>query len=216
MFIVFEGIEGCGKTTQIRLLGEFLESRQLACTMTREPGGTPVGEEVRKIFLHSDNRALTPLTELLLVTAARAQHVHQVIQPALAAGRVVVCDRFFDATFAYQGYAGSLPLDMVRQSHELFLSGITPDVTLLLDCPVAEGLQRSRSRNRAEGKEVAEGRFEDMDLEFHEQVRQGYLERARQEPERFALIDALQDVASVQDRICQVVSERLREKGYAV
>ncbi|MCX5900125.1 MAG: dTMP kinase [Proteobacteria bacterium] len=120
LFISFEGSEGCGKTTQIQLLAKFLESRGLSCILTREPGGTAVGEAIREIFLRSSNTALIPLTELLLVTAARVQHIHEVIIPGLAAGKIVLCDRFFDATAVYQGYAGGAPLELIQRSHELF------------------------------------------------------------------------------------------------
>jgi dTMP kinase len=216
LFLVFEGIEGCGKTTQVALLGTYLESRRLACVATREPGGTSVGEEIRKIFLHSNNREITPLTELLLVTASRIQHVHQVIQPALAADRIVLCDRFFDATVAYQGYAGGLELDLIYRTHELFLASLTPDLTLLLDCPVEVGLGRSRSRNAAAGRQHEDGRFEAKDLEFHGRVRQGYLAIAGREPGRFRIIDARQSVAQMHQDVCAAVAEKLQERGYAV
>lgn len=216
VFIVFEGIEGCGKTTQIKLLGSYLEQKKIPCLLTREPGGTPVGEEIRKIFLHSRHKEIIPLAELLLVTAARAQHISQVIQPALEEGRVVVCDRFADATVAYQGYAGGIALDMIHKSHELFCSSLRPDLTLLLDCTVDAGLARSRDRNRATGIEVAEGRFEDKALAFHEKVRQGYLAVARQDPGRFRIIHAEQSVDIVHGEVCRVVAETLKGKGYAV
>jgi dTMP kinase len=216
MFIVFEGIEGCGKTTQVKLLGSFFKSRKIPCTFTREPGGTPLGEEIRKVFLHSDNTDILPLTELLLITASRLQHIHQVIQPALNQNRIVVCDRFFDATVAYQGYGGGVPLTLIDKCHELFLSSVNPDLTILLDCPVKVGLERSRSRNRALAIERQEGRFEDKTLEFHEKVRKGYLDRAGREPARFRVIDSLQSVESIHKQVCGVVAEKLREKSYAV
>jgi dTMP kinase len=216
LFIVFEGIEGCGKTTQIKLLGDFLDSRNIAYTLTREPGGTPIGEAIRKIFLHSDNAAMLPLTELILVTAARVQHIHQVISPALAAGQVVICDRFFTATVAYQGYAGGVNLDLITQSHELFCGGLQPDLTILLDCPVATGLARSRSRNKAAGTEQEEGRFEEKRLAFHERVRQGYHALAARTPDRFMILDADRPVAAVQRDLCAAVTPRLKGQGYAV
>ena len=216
LFVVFEGIEGCGKTTQIKLLSGYFEKRNLPCLLTREPGGTPVSEEIRKIFLHSENKEITPLTELLLVTAARVQHINQVIQPALDAGTIVVCDRFFDATAAYQGYAGGISLDMIYRSHELFCSGLRPDLTLLLDCPVEAGLARSRSRNRDAGREKEDGRFEDKALAFHEKVRRGYLEIAKKEPPRFKIMHAEQPADSLHEEICAAMTEKLREHGYAV
>ncbi|MEI6126007.1 MAG: dTMP kinase [Pseudomonadota bacterium] len=215
LFIVFEGIEGCGKTTQIKLLSGYFEKRNLPCLLTREPGGTPVSEEIRKIFLHSEHNEITPLTELLLVTAARVQHIQQVIQPALDAGTIVVCDRFFDATVAYQGYAGRISLDLIYRSHELFCTALYPDLTLLLDCPVEIGLARSRSRNRAAGREKEEGRFEDKALPFHEKVRQGYLELAKKESRRFSIMHAEQPAEALHTAICEVMTQKLREHGYA-
>lgn len=216
LFITFEGIEGCGKTTQIELLAAWLETRGLGCVRTREPGGTAAGEAIRGIFLNSGHTELTALTELLLVTAARAQHLHEVVMPALNAGGIVVCDRFFDATAVYQGCAGGLDRDLIERSHELFCAGLRPDITLLLDCPVYLGLGRSRARNDEAGLSIAEGRFEDKDGDFHENVRLGYLERARREPGRFAIIDARASVEQMQRQIAACVGIKLREKGYAV
>ena len=216
LFITFEGIEGCGKTTQIQLLAAYLETLGHDCVLTREPGGTPVGEAIRGIFLNSRNTELTALTELLLVTAARAQHIHEVIMPALAEGKIVVCDRFFDATAAYQGSAGGIDMALIERSHELFCAGLKPDLTLLLDCPVYLGLGRSRARNDAEGLALAEGRFEDKDSGFHSRVRQGYLELSQREPGRFGIIDAGASIGQMQQQIAACVRFKLREKGYAV
>jgi dTMP kinase len=216
LFISFEGIEGCGKTTQIHLLAKFLETRGLTCILTREPGGTAVGEAIREIFLHSSNTALIPLTELLLVTAARVQHIHDVIMPALAADRIVLCDRFFDATAAYQGYAAGASLELIRRSHELFCDNLMPDLTLLLDCPLELGLARSRARNKAAGQQLAEGRFEDKDMAFHAKVRQGYFARADQDPGRFHIVYAGETILDIHENIVRSVTAKLREKGYAV
>lgn len=216
LFITFEGIEGCGKTTQIKLLGSYFESRKLPCWITREPGGTQLGEKIRKIFLHSKNTDITPLTELLLITASRVQHFHRIIKPALNEKRIVVCDRFFDATVAYQGYAGGLPLSQIYSSHELFLNGVDPDLTILFDCPVEVGLKRSRSRNKADGLEKAEGRFEEKSLQFHEKVRRGYLDIAGQEPGRCKVINSEQTIETIQDKVRLIITEKLREKGNAV
>ncbi len=216
LFISFEGTEGCGKTTQIQLLAKFLESRGIACILTREPGGTAVGEAIREIFLRSSNTALIPLTELLLVTAARVQHIHEVIMPGLAAGRIVLCDRFFDATAAYQGYAAGVPLELIERSHELFCGNLAPDLTLLLDCPLELGIARSRARNKAAGQELSEGRFEDKEMAFHAKVRQGYFARADKAPERFHIIDAGETIESIHENIVSSVTAKLREKGYAV
>jgi dTMP kinase len=216
MFITFEGIEGCGKTTQIRLLAEDMTRRGLDCIATREPGGTSIGEAIRGIFLHCTHDDMLPITELLLVTAARAQHVEQVIKPQLKAGRIVLCDRYVDATVAYQGFAAGLGHEMVMRSHSMFVEALMPELTILLDCPVELGLVRSRERNRATGKEVDEGRFEELDQSFHERVRQGYLDQAAREPERFKIVRAEGTPEEIQCRISQAVLQRLSGAGYAI
>jgi dTMP kinase len=216
LFIVFEGIEGCGKTTQISLTGNFLKQHNLPFIITREPGGTPIGDEIRKILLSSKNTDIIPLTELLLYTASKVQHLQQIIQPALSSGSIVLCDRFFDATVAYQGYGEGLPLALLEKVHGLFLHGLAPDLTILLDCAADLGLNRSRRRIQLEGKEQAEGRFEEKELAFHERIREGYLQLARREPQRFHIIDAGLPVADAQQKICSCLTEKLKEKGYAV
>ena len=215
-FIVFEGVEGCGKTTQISLLGKSLKKRGLPVIVTREPGGTAIGDEIRKILLNAKNADIAPAAELLLYTASRVQHLQQLITPALSAGAIVLCDRFFDATAAYQGYGEGIDLTLVRQMQKTFFSDIIPDLTILIDCPVDLGLGRSRRRIKSEGKESAEGRFEEKELIFHERVRNGYIELARMEPERFCIINGEQGVAAVQQGICTAVEQRLKEKGYAI
>ncbi len=216
LFIVFEGIEGCGKTTQIALLGDFLRKKNLPCIITREPGGTAVGDEIRKILLNARNTELLPATELLLYTASKVQHLQHVIRPALSQGTVVLCDRFFDATVAYQGYGGGVSLSLIREIHRAFLQAITPDVTVLLDCPVEVGLGRSRTRMKIEGKEQEEGRFEDKERAFHERVRDGYMQLARVEPERFFIVNGAQPAESVHRGICVFIAGKLKERGYAV
>ena len=214
MFITFEGIEGCGKTTQIRLLSEELTRRGLDCIATREPGGTSIGEAIRGIFLHCAHDDMLPTTELLLVTAARAQHVEQVIKPNLKANKIVLCDRYVDATVAYQGFAAGLGLEMVMRSHELFIESLMPDITILIDCPVEIGLMRSRERNKTAGLQIDEGRFEELDYTFHERVRQGYLEQARREPDRFEVVNADGTPDQIQQRIADPVLKRLSGVGY--
>lgn len=216
MFITFEGIEGCGKTTQMRLLTEELSRRGLDCIATREPGGTSIGEAIRAIFLHCDHDDMLPTTELLLVTAARVQHVERVIKPNINAGKIVLCDRYVDATVAYQGFAAGLGFEMVMRSHELFVEALMPELTILLDCPVTLGLVRSRERNRATGKQIDEGRFEELDQHFHERVRQGYLAQARREPGRFEVVSADGTPEEIQCRIAHAVLQRLNGAGYAL
>ena len=216
MFITFEGIEGCGKTTQIRLLSEDLKQQGLDCIITREPGGTAIGEAIRGIFLHCAHDDMLPTTELLLVTAARVQHAEQVIKPNLKAGRIVLCDRYIDATVAYQGFAAGLNRETVMRSHELFVEALMPELTILLDCPVELGLMRSRERNRATGNQIEEGRFEELDQNFHERVRQGYLEQAGREPGRFEIVCADDTPDEIQRLISSAVKQRLSGAGYAL
>lgn len=216
MFITFEGIEGCGKTTQIRLLEKELTQRGLMCVTTREPGGTDIGEAIRGIFLHCSHDDMLPVTELLLVTAARAQHIAQFIKPNLETGKIVLCDRYVDATVAYQGLASGLGHELIMQSHALFNQALMPDVTILLDCPVEIGLERSRERNRATGLQVDEGRFEERDYDFHEKVRAGYLDQANREPHRFEIVNSEQTPEEIHSVILSFLLERLKGTGYAV
>jgi dTMP kinase len=188
-FITFEGIEGCGKTTQLRLLARRLEAAGHAVTVTREPGGCPIADQIRNILLDAENHAITPLTELLLYAAARSQHMSEVVTPTLEAGGIVLCDRFTDATIAYQGYGRKLDLALIDKLNQLATGGMRPNLTVLLDCPAETGLKRAISRiNNASG--AREERFELESLQFHQRVRDGYLALARQEPERFVIIDA--------------------------
>ena len=216
LFITLEGIDGTGKSTQYRLLVNYLQKLGHSVCATREPGGTPVGEAIRGIFLKSSNTELTALTELLLVTAARVQHILEVIIPALAGGTIVLCDRFYDATAVYQGYAGGASLELIGSSHHLFCGGLMPDLTLLLDCSHELGIARSRARNRQAGLELSEGRFEDKDMAFHGRVRQGYLACVDREPDRFIIINAGESIEAMHEKIVHSVTAKLREKGYAV
>ena len=209
--ITFEGVEGSGKTTQIAHLERFLRSKGWQCRVTREPGGSVVGDQIRKILLSSDTTELTPLSELFLYEADRAQHVAEVIEPALRSGMIVICDRFWDATLAYQGYARGLELEMVRNLNHLASHGITPDLTLLLDCPVESGLRRASRRIDAKSPALREDRFEKESLAFHRQVREAYLRIARNEPDRIRVIDASLGETEIQRIICDIVEARLRE-----
>jgi dTMP kinase len=205
-FITFEGIEGSGKTTQIQLLSNTLEERGIEHVLTREPGGTPVGDHVRRLVLHPDV-PMAPACELLLYAAARAQHIEQVIRPALAEGRPVLCDRFTDATFAYQGFGRGLAIDMIEKLHTLEALALRPDLTLLFDLDPATALQRARHRDLSKTED--ETRFEREEMAFHERVRAGYLEMAKREPERFAIVDARGSVAEVQVRAMAAVRRAL-------
>ena len=211
LFITLEGGEGSGKTTQIRRLKRYLVRRGIPCHVTREPGGCSIGEKVRKILLDPGHHMMTPLSELFLYEAARAQHVKEVIEPLLKREVTVICDRFADATTAYQGYGRRLSLPWVESLNRLATAGRRPDVTFLLDCPPGKGLERALGRNRR-GNLDKEGRFEEERLSFHRLVRKGYLAIARKEPQRVKIIDARQGEEKVFEKIRQVVDELIKAK----
>jgi dTMP kinase len=171
------------------------------CLTTREPGGTAIGGQIRSVLLHPDNCDLAPTAELLLYVADRVQHLETVVRPALAAGKVVVCDRYFDATLVYQGYARGLNRDIIRQLHQLACKGLKPDLTLLLDLDPEAGLARAWRRIHSDTTHAMESRFEKEKLLFHQRVRSGYLDLARMEPQRFAIIDAAVDPQAVAAQI---------------
>jgi len=210
MFITLEGIEGSGKTSQIRAMARWLEENGHDCLVTREPGGTAIGGQIRRVLLHPDNEDLAPGAELLLYVADRVQHLETVIRPALAAGQVVICDRYFDATLVYQGYARGLNKEMIRQLHQLACGGLAPDLTLLLDLTPDEGLARAWQRIQSDRAHAQESRFEKEKLAFHRRVRAGYLDLARREPDRFTIIDAAADLQAVQAQIDAVLTDRFK------
>jgi len=210
--ISFEGGDGSGKTTQLKLLDNYLASRGKSCLSTREPGGTTLGEMIRKILLEAGKVEIASPTELFLYLADRAQHVHEVIRPALASGRLVLCDRFTDSTLAYQGYGRGVDLDMLRRLNQVASHGITPDVTFLLDCPVEVGLSRTAQRNmNLKSGGSREDRFEQERADFHERVRRGFLELARAEPQRIYVLDASRPTEEVHHEIKKIVDEKLRD-----
>jgi dTMP kinase len=212
LFITFEGVEGSGKTTQIQRLKRYLTKRGTLCKVTREPGGCPIGDKVRKILLNPEHRAMTPLSELLLYEASRIQHVKEVIKPLLKKGVVILCDRFSDATVAYQGYGRKIDLHMVKSLNRLTSQGINPDVTFLLDCPSDLGLKRALQRNRTLNKEK-EGRFEKEEIQFHHRVRRGYLFIARKEPDRVKVIGTRKGEDKVFEKIRKIVDELIDKFG---
>lgn len=205
MFITFEGIEGCGKSTQARRLADRLAAAGVEAVLTLEPGGTPIGQDIRRILLSARNGNLSPLAELLLYEADRAQHVAEVIRPALGEGRWVVCDRFYDATTVYQGVARGQDMEIVRLLNAHASNGLRPDMTFLLDCPVEIGLDRAFRRNEA-ALDTGQDRFEREEIAFHQAVRQGYLRLAAEEPDRFVVKDGTLD----QGRLGTAIWERMK------
>lgn len=211
MFITFEGIEGSGKSTQITRLAAWLrDTYALDPVLTREPGGCAIADQIRGILLDTANSGMNEQAELLLYAAARAQHVAEVIRPALETGRFVLCDRYSDATLAYQGFGRGLPRPLIERINSLATLGVRPDLTLLLDFAPEVGLDRARTRNAvATGPD--EGRFEQEDLDFHRRIRDGYLELAQTEA-RFCVIDADGDADTVAARIRDAITDRLRRE----
>mgnify|MGYP001138536932 CR=1 FL=1 len=204
MFITLEGTEGCGKTSQVAPLAEYLRQQGWNVLTTREPGGTPIGEQIRTVLHSLENTEMHARTEILLFQAARAQHVEQVIRPHLAAGGLVICDRYADSTLAYQGYGRQQPLEPLRALVDYATGGLKPDLTLWLDLDVEVGLRR-----RAKGGEW--NRLDALEVAFYQRVRQGYSELVRAEPQRWLIVDADQPQAEVQQALRAAVVSRLRE-----
>jgi dTMP kinase len=203
-FITFEGIDGSGKTTQMRLLAERLRREGRQVLEAVEPGGTPVGAQIRRILLDSANQDLRPTTELLLYFASRAQNVEQCILPALSAGKIVLCDRFTDSTLAYQGYARGLGEETVLTLDRIACRGLSPDLTLLVDVDLETGLARAQERNA--GTAGTETRMDDQAIEFHRKVREAYLDLAKKHAARFRVIDGRGTPESVAARVWESVA----------
>ena len=204
MFITIEGIEGGGKTTQVRLLAEALERLRCTVKVTREPGGTELGSRLRDLLLHSGTE-LGRYAELFLILADRAEHVESLIRPALASGAVVLCDRFADSTLAYQAFGRELPLDEVRAVEAIARRNLLPDLTFVMDCPVETGLARTKKRR---GDATAD-RFEGEERAFHERVRQGFLALAKAEPERIVVLDSTRPRDDVRREILERSAARI-------
>lgn len=206
-FVTFEGSEGCGKTTQIKLAATSLAERGIPVFETAEPGGTPLGRRIREILLNRGSCTIGAEAELLLFAAARAQHVRETILPALKEGTWILCDRFADATVAYQGFGRGLDADFIRILNAFSALSLKPDMTLLFDLPVATGLARAEKRAAGGRPETAEDRFEHEDHAFHERIRKGYLTLAAGELDRFRIIDGAADVETVHREVCRCLAE---------
>jgi len=209
-FITFEGLDGCGKSTQLEKLAGVLRREGIEVITTREPGGTEIGERIRAVLLDSRTAGLDPHAEMALMFASRAQLIAQVVLPARQAGRWVLCDRYTDSTEAYQGGGRQLGSEVVLRVHEVLCRGFWPDLTILMDSDVSSSVARARRRNRAAAHEASdENRFEKESHAFFTRVRDAYLEIARREPQRVALVDARPSLDVVHPEIVRVVRERL-------
>jgi len=198
MFITLEGPEGSGKSTQIKHLAKRLEEMGYSVITTREPGGTPIGDQIRQVLVRMENKELHPRTEILLFLAARAQLVEQVIKPALQDGKIILCDRYGDSTLAYQGYGHGLDLEQLRRMLDFATDHLKPDLTILLDLDVKTGLMRKKAEDEW-------NRLDAYEALFHERVRDGYLQLAREEPERWRIVDASQAIDAVQEDLFRII-----------
>jgi dTMP kinase len=202
LFITLEGVEGAGKSTLMDFVADLFSKAGHEVIQTREPGGTKTGEQIRNILLDSNNIGLTNDTELLLMFAARVQHIQEVIKPALSSGKVVICDRFTDASYAYQGGGRGIEQTRIKQLEDWAQQGLKPDLTLLFDLDVEIGLRRAGKRSEAD-------RFEQEDIDFFERIRLCYLDRAKNEPERFRIIDSAQSFDNVKQQIQDILQNHL-------
>jgi dTMP kinase len=205
LFITFEGGEGSGKSVQAKALYKRLSQLAIPAILTQEPGGTPFGNKIGRWLKWAEGMDISPIIELLLFNASRAQLVTKVIQPNLATGKVVICDRYDDSTITYQSYGRGLDLEMVRAINNAATQGLKPDLTVLLDMPVDEGLARKRGKKQ--------DRFEKGDITFHQRVRRGYLKLAANEPQRWLVIDASQPKEKIEEIIWQKVKRLISEQG---
>jgi dTMP kinase len=214
-FITFEGLDGCGKSTQLEKLAAALRAQNLPVVVTREPGGTPTGDKIRQLLLDTNTSSLAPLAELTLMFASRAQHIAEVIQPALATGRIVLCDRFTDSTEAYQGGGRKLGHEPVLALHRILCGNLWPEITIFMDSDVAKSVDRARRRNKIQGgknnrTKTDENRFEQESRAFFGRVRNAYLAIAAREPERVVVVDARGTPDETHRQIVQIVRRKLK------
>jgi dTMP kinase len=210
-FVTFEGPEGSGKTTQVRMVAERLKQKSIPYVMTEEPGGTPMGVKIREVLLNCQSFPITPLAELFLFQAARCQHVETIIRPALQKNKTVICDRFTDATVAYQGAGRGLDKDIIHHLNSLTTLSLKPDKTFLFDIPVAEGIRRALDRMNGNTSPLREDRFENEALQFHQRVRDEYLLLAQAEPKRFIVVDATKRIEELHHEIWGHLSSWIKE-----
>lgn len=206
LFITFEGIEGCGKTTQMNLLSDYLKKEGVSVLKTREPGGTKIGEKIREILLNPDNKKMSKETEMLLYGASRTQHIEEIIRPALKSGKIVLCDRYADSTLAYQGFGRNMGVSFIKKACPLSLGTIQPELTILLDLDVKTGLERIK--NRIHGND----RIEKEKIAFHNKVRKGYLKLAKTSRGRIKIVKADKEIDEIQKEIKDIVIKKLRSK----
>ena len=211
LFVTFEGGEGTGKTTQLKALLAHLRAAGRDAIETRDPGGTPIGKQIRGLLLDPENTRMAAASELFLYEASRAQLVHEVIRPALGAGRIVLCDRFIDSTVAYQGYGREVDLDLIARLNALATGGVRPDLTFLLDLDPEAGL--ARATQRVTQRQERHDRIEEEMLAFHQRVRAGYRAIAAAEPGRVAVLDAARGMAEIEGDVRRRVDELLRRSG---
>jgi dTMP kinase len=195
ILVTFEGIEGSGKSTQIGLAREYWEGEGYPCLVTKEPGGSPLGEEIRKILLDKRELRINPLAELFLIEADRAEHVAEVLRPALEKGQMILCDRYTDATIAYQGYGRGVDIGLIEKMNRWATGGLTPHCTIVLDCPVDLGMTRAQGEDRFEREAPA----------FHDRVREGYLRIAQQDPLRVRVISGTDEQGAIQEEILRII-----------
>ncbi len=205
IFITLEGPEGSGKSTQARKLSKYLEKRGIRTIVSQEPGGTEIGQKIRKILLSPTSRGMEDLTELFLYLAVRAQHVEEIVNPALSEGKIVISDRFMDATVAYQSYGRGIDKELIEELNSLVTHGLKPDLTILLDIEIPQGIRRARGKGKGD-------RIEQEKIEFHQRVREGYLKLAEEEPERIKRIKVEGSIEETQMRVRQYVDEVLRKQ----
>ncbi len=212
MFITFEGIEGSGKSTQSRLIDQWFRQNNYKVLLSKEPGGCSLGAKIRQILLSQESQDLTSKAELFLYLADRAQHVSQVIKPALSQGSIVIVDRYIDSTIVYQGYGRGIDVNLLQILNELAISGLKPDLTFLLDLPVEVGLNRAKSRNMDQDKVQIEGRFEAEDVEFHKRIRKGYLEIADLDKNRIKVVDGTNTVEDISREVLGIVQSTFQTR----